>query len=569
MLYLGLVLAMRVIGRQSSQSSSERLKSNWLVARLQHGFVSTKHLETGYQKLLAKIIANSRQCWLLLGAIGVMTVVAFALPVLGLVQSDFFPKEEADFFELSLTLPTGTSEQESERVALEILPTFADMEGLDYVTAQIGSDGSSQLVSGGGSANKILFTFNLVPKKKRSVSSIELAAQMRHAWAVNPYGRAQVNEDSTVSAGGADIQMYIVGDDLDILAAKAEEMMTWLKAQPGVMDVASDINESSKRLVFKPQPQVVASYGLSNTDFAIWLRTNLSGWSLGTLRQDGKEIDITLRQQQETPTVADLEKIQIPVSGVGYMPLTSLGEIVVEPSPAQITRYAYQHAVAVTAAVEAGYSSTQINSQFENFIDNELDLPVGYGRYVGGMQKMNQEAMGGLYLAMGVAGFLILITLVLQLRSFRKAFIVMSVIPVAISGVFLNFALVGISLTLPAVIGVLALFGIVVNNSILIVERINQNLDAGKHFVQSVVDGCTSRLQPILLTSLTTIVGLIPITLSDPLWQGLGGAIIAGLAFSGVLLLLYIPAMYVLMFAPERVQASDKRWQQRWRRWAE
>jgi multidrug efflux pump subunit AcrB len=140
----------------------------------------------------------------------------------------------------------------------------------------------------------------------------------------------------------------------------------------------------------------------------------------------------------------------------------------------------------------------------------------------------------------------------------------MTTIPVAISGVFIVFGIFGLTLSLPALIGVLSLFGIVVNNSILIVERINQNHDEGKEFYPAVVDGCVSRLQPILLTSLTTIIGLVPVTFSQPLWQGLGGAIIAGLTFSGTLLLLYIPALYVIMFDPEKLAARDRRWRSFW-----
>jgi multidrug efflux pump subunit AcrB len=136
----------------------------------------------------------------------------------------------------------------------------------------------------------------------------------------------------------------------------------------------------------------------------------------------------------------------------------------------------------------------------------------------------------------------------------------MSVIPVAISGVFIVFALFRIPLSLPASIGLLALFGIVVNNSILIVDKINQNLAAGQEFNQAIVAGATSRLQPIFLTSLTTIIGLIPITLSDPMWEGLGGAIIAGLIFSGTLLLLYIPTLFAIMFHPQKLHQKDQNW---------
>ena len=124
----------------------------------------------------------------------------------------------------------------------------------------------------------------------------------------------------------------------------------------------------------------------------------------------------------------------------------------------------------------------------------------------------------------------------------------MLVIPLSISGVFIVFALTTTPLSFPALIGVLALFGIVVKNSILVVDKINQNLKSGLPFREAIVDASESRLEPIALTSFAAIIGLVPITLSDPLWRGLGGAIIAGLFFSGSIMLFFIPVVYYLMF---------------------
>ena len=118
------------------------------------------------------------------------------------------------------------------------------------------------------------------------------------------------------------------------------------------------------------------------------------------------------------------------------------------------------------------------------------------------------------------------------------------VIPLAISGVFILFALTGTPLSFPALIGVLALFGIVVNNSIMVVDKINQNIAIGMEQKDAIADGTASRVEPIFFSSLTTIIGLVPITLSDPIWQGLGGAIIAGLLFSGAIMILVIPVVY-------------------------
>src|SRR5438105_492188 len=147
---------------------------------------------------------------------------------------------------------------------------------------------------------------------------------------------------------------------------------------------------------------------------------------------------------------------------------------------------------------------------------------------------------------------LIIITMVLQFSSFRKALIVILVIPLSISGVFIVFSITNTPLSFPALIGILALFGIVVKNSILVVDKINANVNSGMDFNHAVVDGAVSRLEAIALTSLATIIGLTPITLSNPLWRGLGGAIIAGLTFSGTIMLFFIPVVYYYLFHPRK-----------------
>ena len=154
---------------------------------------------------------------------------------------------------------------------------------------------------------------------------------------------------------------------------------------------------------------------------------------------------------------------------------------------------------------------------------------------------------------------LIMITMVLQFGSFRRALIVMLVIPLSISGVFIIFALTNTPLSFPALIGILALFGIVVKNSILIVDKIMANQKAGLEFVVAIADASSSRLEAIALTSVATICGLIPITLSDPLWRGLGGAIIAGLLFSGTIMLFFIPVVYYYWFREKLVDGEPTR----------
>ncbi len=198
-----------------------------------------------------------------------------------------------------------------------------------------------------------------------------------------------------------------------------------------------------------------------------------------------------------------------------------------------------------------GYAIQEANADLEKYADS-LDLPSGYSWKTGGVNEENQKSVNSILIAMALSFLLILVTMVLQFSSFRKAFIVLLVIPLSISGVFIIFALSNTPLSFPALIGVLALFGIVVKNSILIVDKIAVNEKTKMSFEEAIAEGAASRLEPIALTSLTAILGLTPVTLSDPLWRGLGGAIISGLIFSGTIMLFFIPVVYYLTFKSVR-----------------
>jgi multidrug efflux pump subunit AcrB len=229
------------------------------------------------------------------------------------------------------------------------------------------------------------------------------------------------------------------------------------------------------------------------------------------------------------------------------VPLLSLGSLSIKSNPTLITRENGKRTISVTASVTAGYSATVKNAGLDKYV-NSLNLPPGYSWATGGVNQQNDQSVESILEAMVLSFMLIVITMILQFSSFRKALIVMLVIPLSISGVFIVFGITQTPLSFPALIGILALFGIVVKNSILIVDKINQNRRAGLLFKDAIIDAAESRMEPIALTSFTAIIGLIPITLSNPLWQGLGGAIIAGLIFSGSIMLFFIPVIYYYIF---------------------
>lgn len=162
-----------------------------------------------------------------------------------------------------------------------------------------------------------------------------------------------------------------------------------------------------------------------------------------------------------------------------------------------------------------------------------------------------------------VALILIIGTLIIQLNSFRKTFIVLVTIPLAATGVFYGLLMIGYNLSFPVLIGVLALFGIVINNAIILVDKISRNLEAGIPFQDAVIDGAKSRLEAIFLTSVATIIGMIPLTVNDEIWGGLGASLIFGLSSSMFLTLLVIPILYnLLLEKPSLREEKIRRLQQ-------
>jgi HAE1 family hydrophobic/amphiphilic exporter-1 len=159
--------------------------------------------------------------------------------------------------------------------------------------------------------------------------------------------------------------------------------------------------------------------------------------------------------------------------------------------------------------------------------------------------------------AMLVAVILIIATLVIQFNSFRKAILVLATIPLALTGVFYGLTLVGFTLSFPCLIGVCALFGIVVKNAVILVDKINLNLRVGIEYQDAIVDAAKSRLEAIFLTSICTIIGMIPITFADETWEGLGAALIFGLSISTILTLFVIPTLFNLLM--KKSYAKDLR----------
>lgn len=539
-------LQTKVIGKNHAMFLSSKVKEY-----SQHGVIDSQKFASRYEKLITKVISSKSARRKTLVIVVLFAIFAYSLVPLGFVVNEFFPKADQDEVFLSIELPAGTNLATTQKEAQNLLEQLKDTPKLKYVTAQIGQPLSTQ--SRGSSpagSNNILFTINLIEKEKRDIPSYTIAEQLRSKYRNYTAGKASVLEASSGPPAGADIQIKLSGDELGNLHVYADKIVAFLQKQPGVTNIEKSINPGTSKIVFVPNSALLATNQVTEREISQQLRSFTTGFTLAAnVKFENTDSDIILRQNDSVESPQNLSTLTVRNQLGQQIPINSLGQFKLAQNPTQITRENGKRTLSVSAGVTKSYSVSQTSKKLEDFAKTDLHLPNGYEWKTGGVNEENQKSVASILEAMVLAFFLIAATMILQFGSYRKAFIILLLIPLAISGVFVIFALSGTPLSFPTLIGILALFGIVVYQAMMIVDKINRNLRiTSMNLKQAVADGAASRVEPILFGTITTVMGLIPITLSDPLWRGLGGAIISGMLFSGLIMLLFIPVVYYMIY---------------------
>jgi len=523
-------------------------------------FINVKFLEKFYKKILTTILNSKKIRRKTIAMVVIFFIFSFSLVTTGLVKNEFFPGEDVDFFFVTIELPQGTKSSITEKHAQNILPAFSSLDGVIGTTLQTGFE-----IDSNGSVNAIgpnvaLLTI-LTPKKKDGgIGSQKVAAQARQLPIISEFtkGTITVSELSGGPPAGADVVVTFVGENLTTLRNLANLLKNSLDEEFPIENIIISPRLAAATVEFVPDDNVLANRGLTREMIAGQLYLFANGFTLADDIEFANltdKRDIVLRFDEKTPNLESLGRVMITTAN-GNVPLESLGTLRLSQNVSRITREDFDHTVTLTAGLKKGANLVEVNKKIADVVNDKLNFPTGYTWRTGGANEKNQESVQSILQGMLLAFALIFLTLIIHLKSYRKAMLVLLTIPPAASGVFIIFALTGISLSFPALIGVLALFGIVVNNAIIVISQINANQKVGMDYKQSIIEGASSRLEPILLSSLTTVIGLLPITFSDPVWQGLGGAIISGLLFSGTIMLFFIPVTYYAIMGDEKQEKS-------------
>ncbi len=348
----------------------------------------------------------------------------------------------------------------------------------------------------------------------------------------------------------APVAVRITGPELATLRRLAGELEVLLKQQPGLRDVNNPLYLRRTDLNLGIDPSKAALLGVSSVEADRTVRIAVAGQPLGRFREsDGDEHPIMLRLPiEERPTLALLQQIRVNTVTGQQVPLSAISDLHFESAPNVINRYNRERQVTISAYTRTGYATDKVTRGLLKQMDQSFTLPPGYRITVAGEVEAREEAFGGIGTAFLVAAFGIMAVLVLEFGSFRSTLIVATVIPLGVTGALLALLFTGYTLSFTGLIGLLALLGIEIKNSILLVDFTNQLRAEGVGLDEAIEQAGTIRFFPILLTSATAIGGLMPLAVQGSLlYSPLAIVIIGGLLSSTLLARLVTPAMYKLL----------------------
>lgn len=520
--------------------------SETFITRLMHGIVKFDRILPLYGRILSWMLSTRKTRFATLGFVFILFVTSVALPITGIVKTEFFPAADSELLYVNIEGPSGLGLQETDKITRSVEERVMKQPYLVSYSTLVGVSNTGD--GGSGSASHLAsITLHLVPEKERPKKSYEIAADMRAQFADIANAKVTVSSPAGGPPAGSDFDAQITGEDLQQLDKIAHDLKPTLDKIPGVYNSSISLKSSPAAYTFVLDPKRLELYQLNAASVGSVLRTAISSSEITTVIRDGKEIKVQARFEKERiPNLDAIQNLQVLNNRRVPVFLKDVAKISLEPSVDTITRINRKRVVQLTASVDTQHRPADVVTAFQKEIENNK-LPEGYTISFGGQNEQNQESVLSILRAMIIAGILIVSTMIIQFNSFRQSGLVLVTIPLALIGVFFGLGVTGIYLSFPGLIGIVALFGIVVKNAIILVDKINLNLKSGIAFVEAIIDAARSRLEAIVITSICTILGILPVSLSNDTWRALGGAVIFGLMLSSFFTLFVVPVLYMVL----------------------
>ncbi|NJB85933.1 multidrug efflux pump subunit AcrB [Lewinella marina] len=482
----------------------------------------------------------------------------------------FFPDSDRNLITMNVNLPLGTDiNRTSEIVAdierfinenLLVVKDEAEADGItDFTTFISEGPDSYDLGYQPGEANSGYA--HLLMNTSRYEANQDMIDKLEgYTYENFPEADITVGPLGGGGGGGSDVAVRISGPQVDVLYAISDDVKRVLNQLPEATNISDDWGPKSKKVVIDIDQERADRAGVTNQDIAVSLRTSLSGFNAGSFREDEDALPIIMRGiGAEKYQVQDLKGLNVFAQGSGEnVPLTQVADVEVAWQYAKIKRRDLYRTMTISADAREGFTATNVTSELRPKLDElRKNWPAGYTYELGGESEQSSEAMMAVARNLPLAGFIIVLLLMLQFNSFRKTFIVLATIPLGIIGVILGLLLFRSYFGFMAFLGIISLAGILINNAIVLIDRIQIEEAEGKTEFRAIVDACKQRFRPILLTTFTTALGLIPLYLGGGLmWEPMAVSIMVGLLFATVITLLFVPVTYKLLFGIKEAKSE-------------
>lgn len=495
-----------------------------------------------YERILIWSLDNRKKVLL---TVSVLVILSIALVPLKFISTEYLPTTDQGSFTISLNLSPGSTLAETDAKVVQVEKYLKTLPGVQMYYSSVGSSTDETSAS---------IYVTLVPENERKESQTQLANQVR-SWGRRMAGvRFNVSEPQMGMGGGgrgsAPVSISIVGDNDDTLKNIANKIQNLISTVPGVVDVNNSSTAGSSELKVSIDRLAASQYGVSVSDISSVLRTAIAGTTAGTYYIDNNEYDITVKYaDDEVKNAEDIAAINIINSSGQKIPLSQVASIQMVEGPKTITREDREDRVTVTANIQGralGSINQDVNAKLKS-----ISVPAGYYIAFGGTQKQMTDTFSALMAALSASIVLVYMILVVLYESFLTPFIRMISLPCAIIGAFGMLALTGKTLNMMSMIGLIMLDGLSSKNGTLLIDYTNTLMKRGMDLREALITAGKTRLRPIMMTSLTMVVGMLPVALSigegSELKSSMAVVIIGGMIASTLLSPIVLPVVYTLM----------------------
>lgn len=484
-------------------------------------------------------------------------VVLFFGTVMGLgpkLSTEFFPVQDNARIGVTIQLPMGTAQEITRDLALKISDRFRkefpEIITVNLTEGQADTDNTFASMQDNGT-HYISMNISLVEKTERERTLTEIGDGMRNILNEYPEIRTfnvNVSGQSGGVTGQSTVDVEIYGYDFDTTDALAQQVSDMMRTMPGCSEVTISRDEYSPEYHVEFDREKLSLNGLDVTTAAMYLRNRINGSVNSYYREDGDEYDIRVRyDRQFRESVEDIENITIYNSQGQGIKVRDLGTVKEAYTPPTIDRKDRERYVTVSGVVAHGYAMGDLIAEVQAGMQN-IEMPAGYVWDLGGTYEDQQDTFSDLATLMALMIILVFVIMASQFESLTYPFVIMFSMPFAVVGVLIGLVTTNTAMGVMALLGVLMLMGIVVNNGIVLVDYTNLCRERGMSIYDAVVTAGRSRLRPILMTTLTTVLGMIPMAVGTgvgaEMWNSLGMSVAWGLSFSTLITLILIPTLY-------------------------